>query len=164
MTSVADVSSITHDPNGENNHSEQSTEVDPAGQGTGGNQGSTGYIPPDGGTLTTDPGTGATPDDPTVITLKLGDGPGGTGSIEELDECTTDPDLGPCVGDIGNFNPPPGYDKVTAILVYDRSQVSGGLAGHRKQWHILYAEERGDPGLVKCGPNPVANNLIPCWK
>ena len=60
MTSVAESRPNTNDPNNANNHSEETTEVDPEGQGTGGNQGSSGYIPPDGGKLTTDPGTGAT--------------------------------------------------------------------------------------------------------
>ena len=164
MTSVADVSSNSNDPDGENNHSEETTQVDPAGQGNGGNQGSTGYIPPEGGKLTTDPGTGATPGDPTVITLKLGAGPGGVGSVEELDQCSTDPDLGPCVGDIGNFNPPAGYDKVTAILVYDHDAIRGGLMGNRKNWHIIYQKNGDTHELLQCGPNPVHNNQIPCWK
>ena len=96
--------------------------------------------------------------------MKLGSGPGGIGTVQELDQCATDLDLGPCIGDIGDFSPPDGYDSAVAILVYDRSDLRGGLAGHRKSWHVMYQKNGDTQELLKCGPNPVANNLIPCWK
>jgi uncharacterized repeat protein (TIGR01451 family) len=168
ITNNVDVSSNTDDPIPANDHSEESTQVDPAGQGSGGNQGSSGYIPPSGGSLTTDPGSGPTPGDPTVITLKLGNGPGGVGSVEELDasgeaDCAANPDLGPCIGDVGNFLPPDGYSKARAILVFDKDAVRGGLKNNRRPWHVMYDKNGTVQELAKCSNPRVPASEVPCW-
>jgi uncharacterized repeat protein (TIGR01451 family) len=161
ITNLAEVgANFNSDPNSENDSSSEPTTVATQTEG----EPVTGFIPPGGGTLTTDPGTGATPEDRTVLTEKFGPGPGGEASVQELDECSTDPDLLGCIGNIGDFQPPPGYDKVVAVLLYDYKATVGGGSGPRKNWKILWQKDDGPVVLSKCGPNPVANELIPCWK
>jgi hypothetical protein len=49
-------------------------------------------------------------------------------------------------------------------LVYDRTAVRGGLAGHRKHWQIYYQKGVLTKVLPKCPlPNPSAGD-VPCWK
>jgi uncharacterized repeat protein (TIGR01451 family) len=161
ITNHAEASdSSPYDPHPDNNVSDEDTTVQPQTEGAP----VTGYIPPEGGRLTTDTGSGATSGDSTVLTEKFGPGPGGEASVQELDECDTDPLLQGCFGNIGDFQPPPGYDKVVAVLLFDRDAVAGGLAGHRKMWIIDYEKNGVVQQLSMCGPNPVANDQIPCWK
>jgi hypothetical protein len=123
-----------------------------------------GFIPPGGGTLTTDPGTGATETDTTVITLKVPAGPGGPASVNE-EECDAADDLFPCIGNIGNFVPPDGYDKMIAEFVYDRSITRGGLRNNRREWKVFYQKAPGEPvlELPRC-TDTVPKNTPPCLK
>ncbi|MEX2439510.1 MAG: hypothetical protein WD739_06480 [Actinomycetota bacterium] len=122
-----------------------------------------GFIPPEGGELTTDPGTGATEEDNTVITLRVpGGGPGGPASVNE-EECDALDALQPCIGNIGNFVPPEGYDRLVAEFVYDRSITRGGLKNNRRRnaWEVRYQKAEGDDVqlLPYCDTN---GNVVPC--
>ncbi|MEX2100916.1 MAG: hypothetical protein WEA54_00130, partial [Actinomycetota bacterium] len=122
-----------------------------------------GFIPPEGGELTTDPGTGATEANNTVITLRVpGGGPGGPASVNE-EECDALDALQPCIGNIGNFVPPEGYDRLVAEFVYDRSITRGGLKNNRRRnaWEVRYQKAEGDDVqlLPYCDTN---GDVVPC--
>jgi hypothetical protein len=79
-------------------------------------------------------------------------GPGGEASLSE-EPCPREFD--PCIGNVGNYGVPPGYDRVTALFLEDPSLVPAGTT--RRQIHIYYQKDP-DPTyslLPKCGTNKV---------
>ncbi|MEX2274687.1 MAG: hypothetical protein WEA10_03840 [Actinomycetota bacterium] len=138
------------------NNSVEDTTVEPRNPNS-----DTGYIEPEGGELTTDPGTGATEEDTTVLTMKFPEGPGGTAKVKEQKCDEADP-LFPCIGKIGNFVPPDGYDSIVAELIYDRSITRGRrqLPPGRKAWQVWYQKFDGPVfQLPKCSEN---GKVAPC--
>jgi hypothetical protein len=138
------------------NESLETTTVEPRNPNS-----DTGYIEPEGGELTTDPGTGATEEDTTVITMRFPEGPGGTAKVKEQKCDEADP-LFPCIGKIGNFLPPDGYDRIVAELIYDRSITRGRrqLPPGRRAWQVWYQKFDGPVfQLPKCADN---GQTAPC--
>jgi hypothetical protein len=118
-----------------------------------GEQGVTKTIPPSGGTISNDTGPpGPDPNDPTVLQMKFGSGPGGEASLSE-EPCP--PDQSPCIGDVGNFQPPAGYTKLTATFLELASLVPPGTT--RRDIHI-YRQKDPDPAytlLRNCGERKI---------
>lgn len=139
----------------------ETTAVQPLGQDS-----ATGYIPPEGGCLTTNPGgqctglggqdalsasaeppdSGATPANDTFGDVRFGPGPGGVASLFEgsakLPVCTAVDLIDPadCAGAALDVIVPPGYDEATAPievnLVYDVS-----VAPINEDPRTVYAEK-----------------------
>jgi uncharacterized repeat protein (TIGR01451 family) len=92
-----------------------------------------GYVPPSGGTLTTDPGTGATSDNPQVTTATVPASPDGTaGELSESDASGPSDACGPsatCFGQISTitighvFSP---GNPLRFVFVLDKSEVPPG--------------------------------------
>ncbi|MEX0755515.1 MAG: hypothetical protein WD556_10445 [Actinomycetota bacterium] len=165
-TASSDVQAFPNDdfdPDTENNSDTEDTTIEPKSD-----MEAFGFIPPGGGTLTTDSGEGATPDDPFFLTMKVpGGGPGGPANVNE-ETCGGDnSEFTLCLGGLlGNFVPPgdPGdYDRIVADLVYDHSIVAGGLRPMRKPWTVFYQKVADGPviQLEKCVDN---GNVAPCIK
>ncbi|MEX2439523.1 MAG: hypothetical protein WD739_06545 [Actinomycetota bacterium] len=151
------------DPDTENNSDSEDTTIEPKSD-----MEAFGFIPPGGGTLTTDSGEGATPDDPLFLTMRVpSGGPGGPANVNE-ETCGGDnSEFTLCLGGLlGNFVPPgdPGdYDRIVADLVYDHSIVAGGLRPMRKPWTVFHQKVADGPviQLEKCVDT---ENVAPCIK
>jgi uncharacterized repeat protein (TIGR01451 family) len=109
------------DPNTSNNTATETTEVQPRPQNP---DQSTGFVPPEGGKVTT--GNNPTAADNTDATVKLPPGPGGVVNIEEM---TPPPDLcvNGCTGQAVEIDIPDGYTNpdqpARATLKYDTTVV-----------------------------------------
>jgi hypothetical protein len=143
------------DPNSANNSKDEDTLVDFRDPNF-----STGFIPPQGATINTDTGApGPDPDDTTVLRMKFPEGPGGDATLIEED-CAGTP-FEPCIGDIGNFQPPDGYDAITAVFLFDGTIDPGTPKG---QIQVLYQKRDGSPilELPRCNKDPGAPHPPPC--
>jgi uncharacterized repeat protein (TIGR01451 family) len=155
ITAFVSVSADEFDPNSSNNNKNEDTTVVPRDPNM-----STGSIPPQGGTINTDIGApGPDPVDSTVLRMKFPTGPGGEATLIEED-CTGTP-LAPCIGNLGNFQPPPGYDQLLAVFLFDGSLDPGKPKG---QFHVFYQERDGSPviDLPRCNKDPGAPHPPPC--
>jgi uncharacterized delta-60 repeat protein/uncharacterized repeat protein (TIGR01451 family) len=164
LTDVATVSS-SGDPDSTNNRATEDTTVDPKNDQDRG----TGYIPPEGGTITTDQGGGATANDPVVLTMIMGPQTGtqanptaATGGVARLYErrCGRKSPLAPCIAKtLGDFQPPPGFTDVRGSFTYDRSVVKGRAA---RGITVAFQKAIGDPvlELSRCGDPRVAPCVI----
>jgi uncharacterized repeat protein (TIGR01451 family) len=115
VTDRAIASSAVADPNPDNDRAREHTLVNPS---------TTKTIPPDGGSISTNTGPpGPDPGDPSVLRMVFGPGPGGVAKLTEFD-CPAR--FTPCIGNAGNFQPPAGYDALTAVLLEDPSIVPDG--------------------------------------
>jgi hypothetical protein len=142
ITDTATASSA-EDTNPSNDQATEDTQVDPRSPGQ-----SAGYLPPEGGSINTDTGPrGPDPTDPTLLRLRAGQGPGGTGALTELD-CA--PPYSPCIGNVGDFVPPDGYDHLVAVLLFDGSIDPGRP---KRQFDVFYQKHPTDPivALPRCG-------------
>jgi uncharacterized repeat protein (TIGR01451 family) len=139
------------DPQTNNNTATQTTEVQPRPQNP---DQSTGYVPPEGGKVSTGNNPDAT--DNTDATVKLPPGPGGVVNVEEM---TPPPDLcvNGCTGQAVEIDIPDGYTNQDApaktILKYDTTVVrpKGGAK--------IYIKKGNNPAFLAqpCLEHGVAN-------
>jgi uncharacterized repeat protein (TIGR01451 family) len=123
MNVDATAGSEASDPFPGNNSVSEATTVRPRATDS-----SDGFIAPDGGSIDDDTGPpGPDPNDPTVLRMRFGAGPGGEATLTE-EQCP--PELTPCIGQIGDFGPPDGYDSLVAVFLEDPSLVPSGTRRH----------------------------------
>jgi uncharacterized repeat protein (TIGR01451 family) len=151
ITNTATADSEQSDPTPGDATSTQETEVGPQDDGT-----ATGYIPPEGGRVTTNGGDGATGEDHTYGESIFPAGPGGIASLVEgaqLAICA----LPICAGDSVDVIVPPGYDNpnnpIRFLLVYDASVAPVG-----EDPRLVWALKPGPVGMVE---SPVLPCLTP---
>jgi uncharacterized repeat protein (TIGR01451 family) len=126
----ASASASEPDPNPDNNSAREHTLVNPSATKT---------IPPEGGSISTNTGPpGPDPDDPSVLRMVFGPGPGGVAKLTEFD-CPQR--FTPCIGNAGNFEPPAGYDELTAVFLEDASIVPDGT--RRRDINVFYKKPPG---------------------
>jgi uncharacterized repeat protein (TIGR01451 family) len=158
-TTITDVVNVfsDNDPNLDNNSKQENTLV------VGSNADHTsGYIPPQGGQLTTDVGPpGPDASDTTVLRMRVaGGGPGGRASLDE-EACR--PPFAPCIDKIGVFRPPPGYTtdvaRIIAVFLIDASKDPGVP---KRKIQVGFRKRRTDPvvNLPRCGDAPVAPCIL----
>lgn len=149
ITDTAHVSADQLDPNPANNDASATTTVAPKQPDH-----STGFVPPQGGTVST--GANPSPTDPTVTSVTLP--PGGPGGVVTIDE--TPQPAGPslcdgdkCLGQVSNVTLPPGYGDVASLLIrvklkYDHSTIADLPPGYDFEFFKDAVQ------LVRCGDNP----------
>lgn len=118
-------------------------------------------IPPEGGSITTDDGNGATAENPFFGTITFPAGPGGVARViehpERLPECA----VLPCVGDTLEVIVPPGYTNpsspIVIVMTYDVSIVpsEGTIA------MVVIKPEEGDTSPDSVPPCSVAEVAFP---
>lgn len=150
LTNTATGDSDQQDPTPADATSTQQTEVGPQDDGT-----ATGYIPPEGGRITTNGGDGATEDDHTYGESIFTAGPGGIASLVEgaqLSICAFA--FANCAGDSVDVIVPPGYDDpsqpIRFLLVYDASVAPAG-----EDPRVVWVSKPGPAGMME-------SPLLPC--
>jgi len=157
ITDDIDVFADEDDPNLNNNSKSEDTLVVPRDPDH-----TDGFIPPEGGTLTTDVGApGPNAQDTTVLRMRVkGGGPGGNASLDEED-CHAP--FAPCIDRIGNFKPPPGYTPdvapIIAVFLIDGSKDPGVP---KKEIQVGFRKHSSDPvvDLPRCGDDPEAPCIL----
>ena len=121
-----------------------------------------GYIPPEGGVLSTDVGPpGPDASDTTVLRMRVaGGGPGGRAALDE-EECH--PPFAPCIDKIGDFRPPPGYTtdvaRIIAVFLIDASKDPGVP---KREVQVGYRKRSSDPvvNLPRCRDDAAAPCIL----
>jgi uncharacterized repeat protein (TIGR01451 family) len=135
------------DPRPGNNDDVEETTVEPRSPDE-----SAGWIPSEGGSMTTDVGEpGPDAQDFTVLRMRFGPGPGGPAALRELD-CTGSI-FAPCIGNVAELLPPEGYDRVIGVLL-ESGTIDPGTP--RRDLEVLYQKRDGDPvvSLPRCRRDP----------
>ena len=151
ITNSATASADQGDPIPGNNDDIEETTVQPRSPDE-----SSGWIPAEGGTITTDVGAaGPDPEDFTVLRMRFGPGPGGEAALHELD-CSNSI-FAPCIGNIAELLPPKGYERVVGVLLEDGT-IDPGTP--KRDLEVLYQKRDGDPlvSLERCHRDPA----LPC--
>jgi hypothetical protein len=152
ITNSASAAADQSDPTPGNNDDIEETTVQPRSADE-----SSGWIPAEGGTITTDVGpAGPDPDDFTVLRMRFPPGPGGEAALHEL-ACPTDSIFAPCIGNIAELLPPKGYERIVGVLLEDGTIDPGT---RKRDLEVLYQKRDGDPlvSLERCHRDPA----LPC--